>query len=271
MFCISVSLTKVKKKTREVKEALVKEVHYSFQIRHSVDKYKYLFVFTIEDMRSTHFIQVRQRFKTNSRFFFGKNNVMAVALGKDASSEYAPDLHKVSQRLQGQCGLMFTLLSRAKVNSILKELSTPDFARAGHIPRETITVPEGPLPQFSFSMEPQLRKLGLPTKLDKGLMFRFVFIIVAYMIESMPWNPNVILEVLLLRSDRAIVLYQDYDICKEGEPLTAEQAKILKLFGHKLAEFKINIVSQWDKEDGYRIVPKKDKKERLDSVTVEDS
>ncbi|KAK6014557.1 hypothetical protein OSTOST_20056, partial [Ostertagia ostertagi] len=44
----TVSLTKVKKKTREVKEALVKE------IRHSVDKYKHLFVFTIEDMRSTH-------------------------------------------------------------------------------------------------------------------------------------------------------------------------------------------------------------------------
>ncbi|KAK5978381.1 Ribosome assembly factor mrt4, partial [Trichostrongylus colubriformis] len=158
-----VSLTKVKKKTREVKEALVKE------IRHSVDKYKHLFVFTIEDMRSTHFIQVRQRFKSNSRFFFGKNNVMAIALGKDASSEYAPELHKVSQRLQGQCGLMFTLLSKAKVSSILKELSTPDFARAGHIPRETITVPEGPVPQFAFSMEPQLRKLGLPTKLDKGL------------------------------------------------------------------------------------------------------
>ncbi|KAK6024018.1 hypothetical protein OSTOST_10181 [Ostertagia ostertagi] len=83
-------------------------------------------------------------------------------------------------------------------------------------------------------MEPQLRKLGLPTKLDKG----------------------------------AIVLYQDYDICKEGEPLTAEQAKVLKLFDHKLAEFKINIVSQWDKEDGYRNLPKKEAKERLDSETA---
>ncbi|VDL72092.1 unnamed protein product [Nippostrongylus brasiliensis] len=214
-----VSLTKVKKKTREVKEALVKE------IRASVDKYKHLFVFNIEDMRSTHFIQVRQKFKANSRFFFGKNNVMAIALGKDTNSEYAPDLHKVSQRLGGQCGLMFTLLSKAKVMSTLKELSMSDYARAGHIARETITIPEGPLPQFAFSMEPQLRKLGLPTKLDKG----------------------------------AIVMYQDYEICKEGEPITAEQAKILKLFDYKLAEFKLHIVSQWDKEDGYRNIESKEK------------
>lgn len=48
-----------------------------------------------------------------------------------------------------------------------------DYARAGHIPRETITIPEGPLPQFAFSMEPQLRKLGLPTKLDKGMRCTF--------------------------------------------------------------------------------------------------
>ncbi|KAK6740159.1 hypothetical protein RB195_008560 [Necator americanus] len=206
-----VSLTKVKKKTRETKEALIKEV------RASVDKYKRLFVFNIEDMRSTHFIQVRQRFKANSRFFFGKNNVMAIALGKDESSEYAPQLHLVSRELQGQCGLMFTLLSKDRVASILKELNFEDHARAGHVARETITVPEGPLPQFAFSMEPQLRKLGLPTKLEKG----------------------------------AIELYQDYEICKEGEPITAEQAKILKLFDYKLAEFKININSRWDKEGGY--------------------
>ncbi|KAJ1366135.1 hypothetical protein KIN20_026732 [Parelaphostrongylus tenuis] len=85
-----VSLTKVRKKTREAKEKLISE------IRASVDKYKTLFVFTIDEMRSTHFIAVRERFKANSRFFFGKNNVMAIALGKDSSSEYARELHKVS-------------------------------------------------------------------------------------------------------------------------------------------------------------------------------
>lgn len=206
-----VSLTKVRKKTREAKEKLINE------IQACVDKYKSLFVFTIDEMRSTHFLRVRERFKANSRFFFGKNNVMAIALGKDSSSEYAHELHKVSRRLQGQCGLMFTLLSKAKVTSVLKEISAADYARAGYIAPETINLHEGPLPQFAFSMEPQLRKLGLPTKLDKGVIF----------------------------------LYQNYEVCRKGEPITAEQAKILKLLDYKLSEFKVNLVSQWDKENGY--------------------
>lgn len=214
-----VSLTKVRKKNREGKKALISE------IRSCVDKYKALFVFTIEDMRSTHFTEVRQRFKANSRFFFGKNNVMAIALGKEPSSEYASELYKVSQCLQGQCGLMFTLLSKAKVTSILKELTTADYARAGYIARRTINLQEGPLPQFAFSMEPQLRKLGLPTKLDKGVIF----------------------------------LYQEHEICKKGEPITAEQAKILKLFEYKLSEFKVNLISQWNKEGGYLSLANTDK------------
>lgn len=55
-----------------------------------------------------YFLQIRQKFKGNSRFFFGKNTVMGVALGRDATSEKADGLHKVSQLLKGQCGLMFT-------------------------------------------------------------------------------------------------------------------------------------------------------------------
>lgn len=53
--------------------------------------------------------------------------------------------------------------------SQLNELKEADFARAGDIAPETIELPEGLLPQFAFSMEPQLRKLGMPTKLDKGI------------------------------------------------------------------------------------------------------
>lgn len=37
--------------------------------------------------------------------------------------------------------------------------------------------------------------------------------------------------------------------------------QILKLFDYKLAEFKLNIVSQWDKEDGYRNIEKEIEKE----------
>ena len=43
---------------------------------------------------------------------------------------------------------------------------------------------------------------------------------------------------------------QDYTICKAGDKLTSEQARILKLFDHKQAKFKLNIIAVWSREDG---------------------
>lgn len=70
----------------------------------------------------------------------------------------------------------------------------PEFARAGFVPSEAITIAEGPLPaEFIYSMEPLLRKLGMPTLLKKGII-------------------NVL---------------SDYKLCKAGKPLTPEQSKLL--------------------------------------------
>lgn len=49
---ILVSLTKVKKKTKESKKTLVKD------IRDSVDTYANLFVFNVDNMRATKFVEV---------------------------------------------------------------------------------------------------------------------------------------------------------------------------------------------------------------------
>ncbi|KHJ97100.1 hypothetical protein OESDEN_02930 [Oesophagostomum dentatum] len=62
-------------------------------------------------------------------------------------------IRKVSKRLQGQCGFMFTLSSKAKVLSTRCVLLIVDYARAGFIAREAISIPEGPPPQFSFSTD----------------------------------------------------------------------------------------------------------------------
>lgn len=48
-----------------------------------------------------------------------------------------------------------------------------DFARAGNQAQMDITLDEGPLEQFPHSMEPQLRQLGLPTALKKGMIEMF--------------------------------------------------------------------------------------------------
>jgi len=65
-------------------------------------------------------------------------------------------------------------------------------------------------------MDPQLRKLGLSTKLVRGV-------------------PSL---------DVAHV------VCKEGDTLTAEQAQILKLLGEKLATFKVKLLARWTAETG---------------------
>lgn len=43
-----------------------------------------------------------------------------------------------------------------------------DYSRSGNIATQEVTLEEGALPDFSHSMEPQLRQLGLPTSLKKG-------------------------------------------------------------------------------------------------------
>jgi mRNA turnover protein 4 len=42
------------------------------------------------------------------RFFFGKNKVMALGLGKTKETEAQDKLHKLTKHLVGQCGLLFT-------------------------------------------------------------------------------------------------------------------------------------------------------------------
>ena len=47
-----------------------------------------------------------------------------------------------------------------------------------------------------------------------------------------------------------VTLLADMIVCNEGDVLTSEQARILKLLGHQHAEFKLNIVSGWSKAEG---------------------
>ena len=103
-----------------------------------------------------------------------------------------------------------------------------DFPRAGIAAPVTFTVPAGtvysrggqvdieddsPLPH---SLEPTLRQLGMPTRLQKGI----------------------------------ITLDSDYTVCKEGDTLDSKQTRLLKQFGIACAEFKINLVGYWNKTNG---------------------
>lgn len=75
----------------------------------------------------------------------------------------------------------------------MENYNEDDYARSGFVTSETVELPAGPLPDFSHSIEPHLRQLGLPTSLQKGV----------------------------------VTLLQDYTVCEEGQTLTPEQARIL--------------------------------------------
>ena len=52
----------------------------------------------------------------------------------------------------------------------MDEYEEIDYARSGFVMQETIVLSEGPMPEFSHSIEPHLRQLGMPTVLQKGVV-----------------------------------------------------------------------------------------------------
>merc|ERR1712136_257356 len=106
----------------------------------------------------------------HSRLFFGKNKVMALALGNSPQTEIMEGLHKLSKNLVNDVGVLFT-------------------------------------------NKPRLRKLNMPVALKKGI----------------------------------VTMLRDYQVCKEGDKLSAEQAKILKLLGVVMSQFSIEILYMYDK------------------------
>jgi len=87
---------------------------------------------------------------------------------------------------------------------------------------ETVVLEEGKLTQFSHAMEPHLRSLGLPTSLQKGI----------------------------------ITLVKEFVVCKKGQTLNANQAKVLKLLEKPMAEFRVVLDSVWLAPDEFKVYPR---------------
>lgn len=215
-----ISLTNIRKKGLDLKQHLIDE------IRSTATSYSRVFLFNVQNMRNTKLKDLRQEWKT-SRFFFGKNKVMALALGKTAEDECGDNIHKLSNQLRGQCGLLFTNSSKKEVLKFFKKYSEPDYARAGATASETVILDKGPLSQFPHNMEPQLRQLGLPTSLQRGI----------------------------------VTLTKDFTVCNEDDVLTPEQARLLKLLGNQMVDFKITVECMWSNDGTFEEFKKKGVKE----------
>lgn len=202
-------MTKTNKKGLQNKQKVIED------IMAQAEKFPNIFVFSVDNMRNHTLKHIRSEWK-DSRFFFGKNAIMRIGLKQ---AEIDEDL---CEKVEGQRGLLFTTHDKETVVDWFKEYSAEEFARSGFKATQTVVLPEGPLPDFSHAIEPHLRKLGMPTKLERGI----------------------------------VTLSNDYTVCEKGQTLTPEQAKILKLVGRQLATFRVNVECCYTKEDGFENITK---------------
>ena len=203
-----VSLTKTQKKGRARKESIVDEV------RAAADNFSSCYVFTADNMRNTALKEVRQKLG-GSRIFFGRTKLLSAALGRTPAEEHRDALSQVAQCLLGcEAGLIFTNESKEAVHAVVEATQVSEFARSGAEATEDVELPEGPMLNFPHNMEPYLRKLGLPTRLDNGV----------------------------------VTLMTSHAVCRAGATLDSDQAKLLQLLGIKMALFRLSLRCRW--EDG---------------------
>lgn len=223
--------------TKASKAALVNE------IQKAVDEYDHVFLFSVGDMRNEGLKEVRQQWRGTGRMFFGKTRVMAKALGINDETEYQEGLGQIGRRLKGPVGLFLTSHPVEDTKEWFDTWVKKEYARQGNPATATITLPKGPLltpytedqsgDPLPHSMDPQLRQLGLDTLLVKGVP----------------------------------TLREETVLCKEGEKLSSEKCRILKLLAIQMAvstsspqfrgasltyqEFKIHLGSHWSKGEGF--------------------
>ncbi|KAI2615285.1 ribosomal protein L10 [Hypoxylon sp. NC1633] len=222
-----VHMTQVNKKTRDHKERLFEN------IRECVPQYQHCFVFSVDNMRNTYLKGVRQELP-DSRLFFGKTKLMARALGHSPEDSYADNIYQLTPYLKGTVGLLFTDRAPELLLPHLESISQGkvDFARAGTtatrdfvVPCGTVYSTGGEVPAehdvpLGHTLEPELRRLGVPVRMVKG---------------------RVVLEEGPEGHDEG----EGYVVCREGDILDARQTRLLKLFSVCLSEFRIKVLAYW--------------------------
>jgi len=197
-----VALTRTSKKTKEQKAGLIEKV------QEYTDAFKYLWVFHVEHMRNKCLQEVRDHWK-GSKILLGRNAVMRKALGNTLEEEHKQGTSHIAALLEGDVGLLFTDEEPTVVTEWFETYKVPDYARAGNVATDDFVIPEGPIlideEKVSHAIEPQFRKLGVPSSLVKGV-------------------PS---------------LSSSYQVCKKDGKLSADQAHLLKLFHIPMATFQI--------------------------------
>ncbi|KAL3084141.1 hypothetical protein niasHS_008610 [Heterodera schachtii] len=154
-----------------------------------------------------------------------------------------------------QSGLTF---SNVKANEVQRiSMSTPrrKFAQAGAVASADISLLAGQFPaelHLHGAMEPQLRNLGMPTRLENGAIELLEEFTVCKTGDQLSSDQARILKQFGHRlansasvcSLGAIELLEEFTVCKKGDQLYSDQARILKQFGHRLAQFRVRLLAR---------------------------
>lgn len=152
---------------------------------------------------------------------------MARAIGQTPDDAQADGIDRLNPYLAGSVGLLFTNRPTDKILEYFNSLTAVDFARAGAKASRDFTIPSGVVyatggevpPEhdvpLSHSIEPELRRLGVPTRMVKGRV------------------------VLGDESGEG----DGYTVCKEGQVLDSRQTRLLKLFDMCMSEFKVKVLA----------------------------
>ncbi|GAO14796.1 uncharacterized protein UV8b_04030 [Ustilaginoidea virens] len=222
-----VHLNQVSKKTREQKDKLFQN------IRDAIPEYQHCFVFSIDNMRNSYLKNVRHELN-DSRLFFGKTKLMAKALGQSPSEAVVPGIEDLTQYLSGTVGLLLTNRPVQSIVEYFDNFEPVDFARAGVTSPRDFTIPAGvvyatagevPVEHdvpLEHTIEPELRKLNVPTRMVKGKV------------------------VLGDENGQG----EGYVVCKEGDVLDSRQTRLLKLFGVCLSKFRVRLSAYWSSASG---------------------
>lgn len=152
---------------------------------------------------------------------------MAKALGQTSAEAIAPGIEDLTPFLTGTVGLLLTNRPAEAILEYFNNLTHVDFARAGVTASREFTIPAGVVyatggevpaehdVPMEHSIEPELRRLGVPTRMVKGKV------------------------VLGEESGEG----EGYTVCKEGDVLDSRQTRLLKLFSVCLSEFKVQILA----------------------------
>jgi mRNA turnover protein 4 len=147
----------------------------------------------------------------------GSTRLLQVALGRGEADEYRPGYSRLAPLLKGQTGLMFTRLDAKAARDLLASFEHEDYARAGSRATLDFALPAGPLTNpttgepLAHTLEPLLRKHGLPTRLQRGV----------------------------------VELLADHVVCRQGQPLDPNQAAVLRLFEVRSAACRLVPLAAW--------------------------